>query len=92
MTRRGRLIWDRARRLGNFDIAEVAYDTTLRKEEVAREFVFGRPGSGLTFLDVGARDGRLEYLLGIRQNLEFDEAMYREASYRDKIGAYYGRT
>lgn len=32
----------------------------------------------MNFLDVGARDGRLTYLLGIRGNLEFDQDLSTE--------------
>lgn len=70
-----RLIVDRERRLGA-TAGEVTYDVGANKEEVARGFVFSRPGDDLRFLDVGARDGRLDYLLGIRENLDFDQALY----------------
>ena len=70
------MIVDGERRLGEFERGSVEYETGLRKEEVAREHVFGREGSDLAFLDVGARDGRLEYMLGITENLEFDQEMY----------------
>jgi SAM-dependent methyltransferase len=71
-----RLILDRERKLGDFERDEVAYDTSLKKEQVAREHVFAMPGTGLRFLDVGARDGRLTYLLGITENLVTDDEMY----------------
>lgn len=88
---RPRLIVDRGRRLGDFSIAEIAYDTSVEKEEAARQLIFGLPGEGLTFLDVGARDARLDYLLGIRRNLEFDNELYERnlATFRDKF-RYYG--
>ena len=76
--RRGqRVIVDDGRRLGDFARTDVAYDTSLVKEQVAREYLFSLSGDGLTFLDVGARDGRLDYLLGIHRNLEIDEDLYR---------------
>lgn len=88
---RAETIVDGERRLGDFGNGHVEYETDLRKEEVAREHVFGMPGEDLAFLDVGARDGRLEYLLGIRQNLEFDREMYERniARFRSKY-RYYG--
>ena len=72
------MITDREKKLGRFDLTKVGYRTDLIKEEVARRHVFSQPGSSLDFLDVGARDGALTYLLGIRRNLEFDEPFYRE--------------
>jgi SAM-dependent methyltransferase len=87
----GELIADRGRRLGNFDETEVAYDTSLVKEQVARDYLFSLPGEGLTFLDVGARDGRLDYLLGIHRNLEIDEELYRRNKTRfDAKFRYFG--
>jgi len=88
--RRTRVIVDRERRLGAVE-GEVAYDVTARKEEVARRFVFSIPGSNLKFLDVGARDGQLDYLLGIRENLDFDQRLYDDniARFRSKYD-YWG--
>jgi SAM-dependent methyltransferase len=71
-----RVIVDRERRLGDFSPHPLAYDVSLIKERVARDHVLGRPGEDMTFLDVGARDGRLDYLLGIEANLHADEALY----------------
>jgi SAM-dependent methyltransferase len=73
------------RRLGDFTQTTVGYNTSLVKEEVARDAVFGLPGNGLRFLDVGAGDRELRYLLGIRANLELDEALY--ASNRTRFDA-----
>jgi SAM-dependent methyltransferase len=78
---RVRIIVDREPRRGRTERVgadAVAYDATLCKEEVAREYVFGMPGEGLRFLDVGARDGRLDYLLGVREELSYDEAFHDE--------------
>jgi SAM-dependent methyltransferase len=87
----GELIVDRGRRLGDFDRTDVAYDTSLVKEQVARDFLFSLPGEGLSFLDVGARDGRLDYLLGIHRNLEIDGDLYRRNRARfDAKFRYYG--
>jgi SAM-dependent methyltransferase len=86
-----RFIVDRGRRLGDFSNTDVAYDTSLRKEELARTRIFEMPGDGLRFLDVGARDGKLTYLLGITANLQSDEAMYAENKRRfDDKYEYWG--
>ena len=74
---RPRIIEDRERKLGDFEATNVAYDTSIVKEQAARDHIFSLPGERLRFLDVGARDGRLHYLLGIRKNHESDEEMYR---------------
>jgi SAM-dependent methyltransferase len=71
-----RLIVDRERSLGDFTNTKVGYDTTLAKEALSRRYVFAQDGEGLNFLDVGARDGQLTYLLGIERNLQFDEQLY----------------
>jgi SAM-dependent methyltransferase len=89
--RRRRIIVDEGRRLGNFERTDIAYDTSLVKEQVARDYLFSLPGIGLTFLDVGARDGRLDYLLGIHRNLELDPELYRENRARfDAKFRYFG--
>lgn len=75
--RRTRVVIDRELRLGARR-GQVAYDISVCKEEAARDFVFSRPGEDLTFLDVGARDGRLDYLFGIRRNLRFDPDFYQQ--------------
>lgn len=88
---RFRIILDRERRLGDFNARSVGYDTSLIKEEVSRHYVLDRPGEGACFLDVGARDGELTYLLGIRKNLEFDREFYERnlAQFRSKY-TYFG--
>ena len=85
------IIFDRERRLGDFSTASIGYKTDLIKEEVSRRNVLGRPGEGLCFLDVGARDGELTYLLGINKNLDFDRAFYAQnlISFRSKY-TYFG--
>jgi len=85
------LIFDRAPALGNFDARGIGYETSLVKEAVAREHLFAQPGRGLSFLDVGARDGRLDYLLGCHENLHFDPAFYELnlAAFRKKY-RYFG--
>lgn len=90
--RRPRLILDVGPRLGDFGQTTVGFETSLRKEEVAREHVLGRqPGQALPFLDVGARDGELKYLLGISENLKFDDALYaRNKATFDSIYDYHG--
>jgi len=82
---------DRERRLGNFETTTVGYRTDLIKEEVSRRYVFAHPGENLNFLDVGARDGELSYLLGMQKNLVFDKSFYDSnmAAFRAKYN-YYG--
>jgi SAM-dependent methyltransferase len=86
-----RLILDSSRRLGDFSRSDVGYETGLCKEDVARRHLFDLAGENLRFLDVGARDGRLDYLLGIRTNLDFDPEFYAEnlARFRHKF-EYWG--
>jgi len=87
----GDLIVDRGRRLGDFANTEVAYDTSLVKEKVAREYLFSLPGENLAFLDVGARDGLLHYLLGIHGNLDIDDDLYeRNRAQFDAKFRYFG--
>jgi SAM-dependent methyltransferase len=71
------VIVDDARKLGDFTATAVGYDCSLKKEEVARSHILTRSGSSMTFLDMGGGEGKLEYLLGIRENLEFDDDFYR---------------
>ena len=85
------LIVDRSRSLGNFDTPASDIRTDFNKEDISRRYVLSREGVGLTYLDVGARDGELTYLLGIRGNLVFDEVFYQQnmACFRKKY-KYYG--
>jgi SAM-dependent methyltransferase len=59
--------------LGDHTKTEAGYETGLCKEAVARAAIEGRAGN---FLDVGGGDGNLAYLLGIRENLDYDAAMH----------------
>lgn len=86
---RFRIILDDETRLGNFDAVPAGYRTDLVKEEVSRRYVFSQPGEGLNFLDVGARDGELRYLLGTRTNLQFDREFYEENISRFKAKYHY---
>jgi len=70
------VIRDRHGRRGDFSLAHVGYDTTLKKEDEARRVIFGRAGTGLRFLDVGGGDGSLTYLLGIEAGLRFKPVLY----------------
>jgi SAM-dependent methyltransferase len=88
-----RLIIDREKRLGKKNISptQIKYLFDLKKEELSRNFIFSLEGLDLKFLDVGARDGKLSYLLGNRGNLNFDEAFYNENRIKfDKKYQYYG--
>jgi SAM-dependent methyltransferase len=65
-TLRGRiphLIVDRERRLGLPGSPPPSYDVQVRKEALSRDLILGRTGENMMFLDVGGRDGELEYLL-----------------------------
>ena len=46
------------------------------KEEISRRYILERPGQKMKFIDVGARDGRLDYLLGIEKNMKFNYDIY----------------
>jgi SAM-dependent methyltransferase len=69
----------------------VGYDATINKEKVSRENIFSVLGNNLNFLDVGARDGRLTYLLGIDGNLNYDKTLHEKnlEEFRSKYN-YYG--
>ena len=73
-----RLIVDNERKLGNFGLKPSGYRTDFNKEDLARRYILDRAGSGMAFLDVGARDGELTYLLGIQGKLDFDQIFYEE--------------
>lgn len=89
--RRTRIIVDREFVPNELGRTNVGYDTLLRKEALAREYIFSRPGEQLNFLDVGGGDGELTYLLGITENLRFDKQMYEanRARFAEKY-RYYG--
>jgi SAM-dependent methyltransferase len=82
-----RVVLDGHLRLGDFENHQVGYDASLCKEEVSRAFILEREGEGLRFLDIGARDGELSYLLGNRGNLHFDAEL--EARNRARFRAKY---
>lgn len=68
-----RIILDRERRLGE-PATPVMYDVSLVKERLTREIVLGRGGNDrgrMRFLDLGAGDASLDYLLRVRCNLTF---------------------
>lgn len=72
-----RLIRDKERKLGNFSASVTGIRVDLNKEELTRRHVLERPGEDMCFLDVGARDGELTYMLGIRGNFDYDESFYK---------------
>jgi SAM-dependent methyltransferase len=88
---RFRIIVDKQRMLGNFNSAEIGYRIDMNKEDISRRYILNADGLGLKFLDVGARDGALTYLLGIKGNFEFDEQFYQKniALFHKKY-SYYG--
>jgi SAM-dependent methyltransferase len=89
--RRTRIIVDHELVPNALGQTNVGYDTSLRKEALAREYIFGMPGDNLKFLDVGGGDGELTYLFGITDNLRFDKGLYEEnrARFAEKY-TYYG--
>jgi SAM-dependent methyltransferase len=87
-----RLIVDGEKRLGSFGQPVVSLPLlAASKEETSRAYVFAQSGRNLNFLDVGANDGALTYLLGIAGNLDYSEPIYRAnlEKFRDKY-SYYG--
>ncbi len=72
-----KLILDNEKKLGDFGKIQSGYPVNLCKEEVARTYLNTLKGKNLKFLDVGAGDKKLVYLLGIKKNLEFDESFYK---------------
>ncbi len=73
-----RVILDFEKRLGTFGRSPERLPILARsKEETCRSLVFEHPGRDLNFLDVGARDGALTYLLGMSRNLDYSEETYQ---------------
>ncbi|HEU0162941.1 MAG TPA: methyltransferase domain-containing protein [Rhizomicrobium sp.] len=91
--RRGRLVMDLHVRVGDFSLPP-SQPFDLDKEDVSRRYVLGEQapsGSGLRFLDVGGRDGRLSYLLGYDGPLRFNPSLYaRNKALFDAKYDYYG--
>lgn len=56
-------------------VVPCSFPCDLDREALSREYVFGQPGRGLHFLDVGGRDGKLTFLLGIRDQV-LDSTFY----------------
>lgn len=91
--KRARLVLDTHLRVGNFKLPP-SQAFNLDKEELSRRYVLGDRaplGSGLRFLDVGGRDGRLSYLLGFDGPLHFDQKFYNrnKAAFSSKY-EYFG--
>ena len=67
-----RIIVDQERRLGGSPGTSVAYEYGLAKEQLARTLILERrsdDAARMRFLDIGAGDGGLEYLLSVERNL-----------------------
>jgi len=89
--KRLRFIFDYQYNLGNFSQSKYLINVDIFKEEIARKYIFEKQGKDLKFLDVGAMDGKLKYLLGITKNLKFYEDLYYENKARfDKKYNYFG--
>ena len=63
-------------KLGEHRVVSPEVDTSINKESASRALVFSHSGTNLKFLDIGARDGELHYLLGVTENLYFDKDFY----------------
>lgn len=91
-----RVITDIAISVGSASPGPVLYRTDMDKEEISRDYVLNRVpacahGRKLRFLDVGGRDGRLSYLLGNIDPLEFDREIYAANKARfDSLYEYFG--
>jgi SAM-dependent methyltransferase len=70
-------ILDRHRQLGDFSNTKVELNVSFNKEADARKLIFDATTPSGVFFEVGGRDGELSYLLGVRQNLDFDRETYR---------------
>ncbi len=93
LRRRARLVLDVHYRVGDFRYPSSPI-TYLNKEETSRRYVIGDKapaGTGLRFLDVGGRDGRLSYLLGYDAPLAFNDVLYaKNKAIFDAKYSYYG--
>ncbi|MEK6927130.1 MAG: methyltransferase domain-containing protein [Nanoarchaeota archaeon] len=74
-----RIIIDLEKKLGeNRQRNDIVYKYNLNKDQVTRDFILKRDGEEMKFLDIGGRDGKLTYLLGISGNLRYDSKFYRD--------------
>ena len=90
-SQRPRVILDCFSRLGNFEHSDVGYRTYIYKEQLSRDYVLAHTGTNLKFLDMGGKDGELTYLLGIHQNLAFEQDFYDSNKSRfDNKYEYFG--
>ena len=87
-TYRVRLILDINKKVGNHASKTISTKFNLCKEEVSRLHILGRSGFGMKFLDVGARDGELTYLLGVTTNMKFDQSFYETTEVHSKKNMY----
>jgi len=72
--------------------SDVGYRCDLNREKVTRDIIFSLDNNGLNFLDVGGKDGKLKYLLGIdREENGYNEELYAEnyAKFNEKF-KYFG--
>jgi hypothetical protein len=82
-----KIIVDTEKRLGDFTQPPTKY-AFYNKEEISRKYLLERRGK---FLDVGAQDGVLMYLLGITENLNRDAKIYSQnKKLFDQKFEYYG--
>ena len=76
--KRLRLIFDYSYSFGNFSKKlKSSINTSINKEEISRDYLFKDDKDNLKFLDVGGRDGKLRYLLGVSENHKFNSELYK---------------
>ncbi len=71
------MIFDNNIKIGQPKGQSPSYDTNLCKEEISRKYILETKGTNLNFLDAGARDGTLRYMLGTHENLKYDHVFYQ---------------
>lgn len=76
--KRFRLIFDYNYSFGKFSKKlKSSLNTSINKEEISRDYLFKDDKDNLKFLDVGGRDGKLRYLLGVSENHKFNSELYK---------------
>lgn len=75
-SRKTRVIVDGHRRLNHPARREPTIDTSINKEEESRRLIFGSETPSGRFLEIGCGEGDLNYLLGVRGNLDFDAGLH----------------
>jgi SAM-dependent methyltransferase len=58
-------------------VSNVSFNCEISKEDLTRKILFDL-SSGGKFIDIGGRDGKLSYMLGVRQHHDFDPHFYEQ--------------